>query len=91
MLDALLTSDCDRRKLNMDYRPMTNPDDPNTLVSVADCRMMAFESVQEATRIWIKGREFTVGRLLGDAYKDEASKYAGGALAIFRLAPQVRL
>ena len=59
------------------------------MVSVADCRMMAFESVQEATSIWIKGREFTVARLLGDAYKDEAANYVGGALGIFRLAPQV--
>lgn len=50
---------------------------------------MFFESVEEATRIWIKGREFSVARLLGDAYKDEASKYVGGALGIFRLAPQV--
>lgn len=50
---------------------------------------MLFESVDEATRIWIKGREFSVARLLGDAYKDEASKFVGGALGIFRLAPQV--
>jgi len=49
---------------------------------------MAFETVSEATRLWIKGREFTVARLLGDAYKGQAEKYAGGALAIFRLAPQ---
>jgi phosphatidylserine decarboxylase len=49
---------------------------------------MAFESVSEATRLWIKGREFTVARLLGDAYKHEADRYTGGALAIFRLAPQ---
>ena len=59
-----------------------------TLVSGADCRMMAFETVSEATRLWIKGREFTVARLLGDRYKDQAPKYSGGALAIFRLAPQ---
>jgi len=67
---------------------VTNPDDPHTVVSGADCRMMAFENVQEATKIWIKGRDFTVGRLLGDAYKDQAPKYVDGALAIFRLAPQ---
>lgn len=51
--------------------------------------MMAFETVTEATKIWIKGREFTVERLLGPAYKEEASRYQGGALGIFRLAPQV--
>jgi phosphatidylserine decarboxylase len=49
---------------------------------------MAFSSVNEATQLWIKGREFTVARLLGDKYKDEADRYTGGALAIFRLAPQ---
>ena len=50
--------------------------------------MMAFPTVSDATRIWIKGREFSIGRLLGDAHKDEAKKYEGGSLAIFRLAPQ---
>ena len=49
---------------------------------------MAFETVNEATRLWIKGREFSISRLLGDSYKDEVDKYIGGAVAIFRLAPQ---
>jgi phosphatidylserine decarboxylase len=51
---------------------------------------MAFETVSEATRLWIKGREFSVKRLLGETYAHEAPKYDGGALGIFRLAPQVR-
>ncbi|KAF7296465.1 Phosphatidylserine decarboxylase proenzyme 2 [Mycena chlorophos] len=76
------------RKLKPDARPVESPDDPYRLVSAADCRFMAFESVTEATRLWIKGREFTVARLLGDAYKHEAERYNNGALAIFRLAPQ---
>ncbi|KAJ7017088.1 phosphatidylserine decarboxylase-domain-containing protein [Mycena alexandri] len=76
------------RKLKPSARPTEHPEDPYRLVSAADCRLMAFESVTEATRLWIKGREFTVGRLLGDAYKHEAERYSGGALAIFRLAPQ---
>lgn len=46
--------------------------------------MMAFETVNEATNIWIKGREFTVGRLLGPNYKDVAERFEGGALGIFR-------
>jgi phosphatidylserine decarboxylase len=49
---------------------------------------MTFETVNEATRLWIKGRDFSVARLLGDNYKGQAEKYNGGALAIFRLAPQ---
>ncbi|KAL4264791.1 Phosphatidylserine decarboxylase proenzyme 2 [Pleurotus pulmonarius] len=76
------------RKLKKSARPVEQPDNPYRLVSAADCRMMAFETVSDATRLWIKGREFTVARLLGDAYKAEADKYTGGALAIFRLAPQ---
>lgn len=64
------------------------PGDPTRLVSGADCRLMAFETISEATKLWIKGREFTVARLLGDAYKDQVERYVGGALVIFRLAPQ---
>ncbi|RSH92293.1 hypothetical protein EHS25_008708 [Saitozyma podzolica] len=76
------------RKLKPSARPVDEPGNDYRLVSCADCRMMAFETVEEATRIWIKGREFTVGRLLGPNYKDVWDRYNGGALAIFRLAPQ---
>lgn len=39
--------------------------------------------------MWIKGREFSVRRLLGDAYPEDVGRYEnGGALGIFRLAPQ---
>ncbi|KAN0126296.1 Phosphatidylserine decarboxylase domain containing protein [Lactarius tabidus] len=76
------------RKLKPDARPVEMPDDQTRLVSGADCRLMAFETISEATKLWIKGREFTVARLLGDAYKDQVERYEGGALVIFRLAPQ---
>ena len=75
-------------KLKSSARPVENADDPFRLVSAADCRLMTFETVSEATRLWIKGRDFSVARLLGDTYKGQAEKYNGGALAIFRLAPQ---
>ncbi|TRM55379.1 phosphatidylserine decarboxylase-domain-containing protein [Schizophyllum amplum] len=76
------------RKLKPSARPVEALDDPYRLVSAADCRLMTFETVSDATKLWIKGREFTVGRLLGDNYKEDFSRYEGGALAIFRLAPQ---
>ncbi|GJE89731.1 phosphatidylserine decarboxylase-like protein [Phanerochaete sordida] len=76
------------RELKPDARPVENPDDPYRLVSGADCRLMVFETVNEATRLWIKGRDFSVQRLLGEAYAHEAERYNGGALCIFRLAPQ---
>ncbi|CAE6479203.1 unnamed protein product [Rhizoctonia solani] len=76
------------RKLKETARPVDEPGNPSRIVSCADCRMMAFETVSEATRLWIKGREFSVKRLLGETYAHEAPKYDGGALGIFRLAPQ---
>ncbi|GAA5841649.1 hypothetical protein JCM3766R1_006800 [Sporobolomyces carnicolor] len=76
------------RKLKPEVRPLDDPNDPRTLVSPADCRAMFFESIDAATSIWIKGREFTVGRMLGDYYGQRAKEYEGGSLAIFRLAPQ---
>jgi phosphatidylserine decarboxylase len=72
------------RKLKPNARPIADPEDPSRLVSCADCRMMAFETVSEATRIWIKGREFSVARLLGPEYKSVIHKFEGGALGIFR-------
>lgn len=75
-------------KLKPEARPIEESNNPYRVVSGADCRLMAFSTVHDATKIWIKGREFTVSRLLGDAYKNEAERYNGGALAIFRLAPQ---
>ncbi|RPD72321.1 hypothetical protein L226DRAFT_537138 [Lentinus tigrinus ALCF2SS1-7] len=76
------------RKLKPDARPVEEPEDPYRIVSGADCRLMVFATVSEATRLWIKGRDFSVSRLLGDTYRTEADKYIGGALCIFRLAPQ---
>ncbi|KAI6039702.1 phosphatidylserine decarboxylase-domain-containing protein [Pisolithus marmoratus] len=76
------------RQLKPTARPLECPDDPCRLVSSADCRLMVFESVSDATRLWIKGREFTIARLLGDGHRDQAERYYNGSLAIFRLAPQ---
>lgn len=76
------------RRLKPSARPIEALDDPYRLVSAADCRLMVFATVHDATKIWIKGRDFSVARLLGDAYKQDVDRYIGGALAIFRLAPQ---
>ena len=76
------------RKLKPDARPCTAPDNSNIVVSPADCRSVVFNKIDKAKEIWIKGRDFTVQRLLGPAYPDDAAKFEGGALGIFRLAPQ---
>ncbi|KAH0611065.1 uncharacterized protein H6S33_011492 [Morchella sextelata] len=76
------------RALKPGARPCASPEDQRVIVSPADCRSVVFNSIDEATTIWIKGREFTIKRLLGDAYPDDAKRFTGGALGIFRLAPQ---
>lgn len=74
------------RKLKPGARPADSPEDPTVAVSPADSRMTAFDSVSEATRLWIKGIEFSLKKLLGDP--TSAKELQGGPLAVFRLAPQ---
>ncbi|KUJ17994.1 uncharacterized protein LY89DRAFT_34639 [Mollisia scopiformis] len=76
------------RQLKPDARPCSAPDNPRIIVSPADCRSVVFNRMDEATKIWVKGREFSIGRLLGKAYPEDAERYRNGALGIFRLAPQ---
>jgi phosphatidylserine decarboxylase len=76
------------RQLKPDARPCSAPDNPRIIVSPADCRSVVFNKIDEATRIWVKGREFSIERLLGNTYPEDSKRYTNGALGIFRLAPQ---
>ncbi|KAL9098265.1 MAG: hypothetical protein Q9163_006049 [Psora crenata] len=76
------------RKLKPGARPCSAPENPRIIVSPADCRSVVFNTLEDAQRIWVKGREFSVERLLGNAYPDDVKRYYNGALGIFRLAPQ---
>lgn len=76
------------RQLKPDARPCSAPSNTKIIVSPADCRSVVFNTLTEATKIWVKGREFSVDRLLGNAYPQDAKRYVNGAMGIFRLAPQ---
>ena len=76
------------RALKPGARPCSAPDNPRIIVSPADCRSVVFNRMDDATSIWVKGREFSVERLLGNTYPDDAKRYKNGALGVFRLAPQ---
>jgi len=76
------------RELKPSARPIADPDDPKVLVSPADCRMMCFPEVMDATKVWIKGEKFTMEGLLGPRGNDLASRYVSGSMVICRLAPQ---
>ncbi|KAG8526709.1 uncharacterized protein KY384_008138 [Bacidia gigantensis] len=76
------------RELKPTARPCSAPDNPKIIVSPADCRSVVFNTLEDAQSIWVKGREFSVERLLGKAYPEDAKRYKNGSLGIFRLAPQ---
>lgn len=76
------------RALKPEARPCSAPDDPQIITSPADCRSVVFNQMKRAQEVWVKGRGFTIERLLGKAYPEDVSRFEGGALGIFRLAPQ---
>lgn len=76
------------RALKPDARPCSAPNDPEIITSPADCRSVVFNQISQAQKIWVKGREFNMQRLLGNAYPEDVKRFDGGALGIFRLAPQ---
>lgn len=75
------------RQLKEGSRPVDAPDQPGIAVSPADSRMTVFPHITEATKVWIKGNEFTVDKLLASR-SDLAALYHDGTLVIARLAPQ---
>ncbi|KAH0836106.1 Phosphatidylserine decarboxylase proenzyme 3 [Fonsecaea pedrosoi] len=76
------------RALKPNARPCSAPDRPEIIVSPADCRSVVFNTIDDATRIWVKGRDYSLEKLFGEAYPLEAKRYKGGSMGIFRLAPQ---
>ena len=76
------------RALKPEARPCSAPDRPEIIVSPADCRTVVFNTIDDATRVWVKGREFSIEHLIGSVYPLDVKRYKGGSMGIFRLAPQ---
>jgi phosphatidylserine decarboxylase len=74
------------REIKQSARPIANPENDLATSSPADCRLTAFQSIDLATKYWIKGFGFTLEKLLGDAAL--AKQFEGGSIVIARLAPQ---
>ncbi|CAO2181672.1 unnamed protein product [Urochloa humidicola] len=74
------------RGLKPGARPIAYGDQDGIATCAADSRLMAFSSVDESTRLWIKGRKFSIEGLLGTSAHSNA--LSNGSLVIFRLAPQ---
>lgn len=80
------------RKLQPNARPIESPDDERIAVSPADCRCTTFATVDDATTLWIKGRNFSVAKLFNGNFnnleKTDYYKSEKCSVGIFRLAPQ---
>lgn len=74
------------REIKESARPIDEPQSEMVASSPADCRLTAFNTIDMATKYWIKGFGFTVERLLNN--KDIAQQFDGGSIIIARLAPQ---
>ncbi|XP_004230535.1 phosphatidylserine decarboxylase proenzyme 2 isoform X2 [Solanum lycopersicum] len=73
------------RELKPGARPIAFVERDDIAVCAADCRLMAFNSVADSIRCWIKGRKFSIQGLLNETC---SSEFVNGSLVIFRLAPQ---
>lgn len=66
-------------------RPVACLQDDKILTQPCDCRLLVFDHVSIAKKLWIKGRQFSVKQLLGEVYNplwEECS------IVLSRLAPQ---
>ena len=73
------------RKLKANARPIDQRENPEIIVSAADCRLIVFGDICQATQIWIKGQQFSLRSLFDD--EQLAREFDGGSIAVFRLAP----
>ena len=70
-------------------RPIAAPGDDAVAVSAADCRLTVFQTIDEATRLWVKGTKFSTAAVFGRQGQRHAKLFSSGSsLAIFRLSPQ---
>ncbi|PKA57125.1 phosphatidylserine decarboxylase [Apostasia shenzhenica] len=74
------------RELKPGARPIAHEECDDIAICAADSRLMAFTTIDDSIRFWIKGRKFSVQGLLGVELCSSA--FIGGSLVIFRLAPQ---
>ena len=74
------------RELKPGSRPIKEVENPSIIVSPADCRCNVYTEVNEATRVWIKGKNFSIPDLLDDV--ELGLYFQDGSIVLCRLAPQ---
>ncbi|EGO03507.1 hypothetical protein SERLA73DRAFT_101693 [Serpula lacrymans var. lacrymans S7.3] len=67
-------------------RPIYAEDDGTIAVVPSDCRVTTYNTVAETKKLWIKGRGWSISRLIHDS--ELAQSWTDGAVGCFRLSPQ---
>lgn len=84
------------REVKPDRRPVAEPNDASSINSIADCRLCVYNTVTEGHRLFIKGKNFNLRKLISDNAKaEDAEKVSlnrewikeNMSFANFRLAP----
>jgi len=79
------------RRLKPGSRIVYEEKDVQAVISPCDCRLNAWENVDLSRRVDIKGREFTLGLLIGGKEASDAGinleDFNGGSFCVLRLAP----
>jgi phosphatidylserine decarboxylase len=74
------------RKHKEGSRPIHKKDEPKAAVVVADSRVVTYDTVPQAKKLWIKGSEFNLTNLVMDV--NLGARFEDGSVASFRLSPQ---
>lgn len=84
--DYLTFCDFFTRKVKPDARPIAGIGDDTVIISGADCRISVFENLTEAKDLLIKGKKFTLPRLV-DHHQNVVNEFRFGSVVNFRLTP----
>ena len=76
------------RPLVAGVRPISSPQDLSLITQPCDARLMAFAVVPVDSLVWVKDRGYTVEGLVGGLAYAATPGFAGGSMALVRLAPQ---
>ena len=77
------------RGIQPQARPIAAPGNDAVAVSAADSRCTVFQTIDEATTLWVKGTAFSPAAVFGRQGQRHAKLFSSGSsLAIFRLSPQ---
>ncbi|EHK98244.1 putative C2 domain-containing protein C31G5.15 [Glarea lozoyensis 74030] len=67
-------------------RPIHEKNDPKKAIVCCDCRVVTYDTVPQAKKLWIKGTDFSITNLIMDV--NLGAKFDDGSVASFRLSPQ---